>query len=439
VANPVSRFFQKSFLERSQRVIGLAGIGFILGGSLFALLLTGGVFARTYRVTAMFSDAAGIQPGDKVTVAGLAAGTVKGLTIEHGQVAIHLAVNKGVKLPADSDASIVVETLLGRRAVSLSAGESDKELDDGAVIPVDRTTTPVDITQLNDISVRLMNASDAGALNSFLDEVAKVTSDKKVQVRQIATGLSQVLQAVESRKQQLSRLITSLRSLFTTLGERDKTILGLIDHLNPVFANLAARQQDIKTLLEATDSASHETADLVIRNRKTLDATLNSLHGVLGILDRHQLDLAATISYLEQSVQGYQSVGYSQGTENHWANIFVQSLGPAGVDALLGKCGAIDKLIDGLLGTDCSTSVNPTLPTGGGIGLPPLPTTQPPLPPLPGGGSLPLPAPLPSVGLPLPLPLPSPSLGLPLPNSIQTALPNTLGDLVDGALWGWRV
>jgi phospholipid/cholesterol/gamma-HCH transport system substrate-binding protein len=433
VANPVANFFRKSFLERSQRVIGLAGIGFILGGSLFALLLTGGVFARTYRVTAMFSDAAGIQPGDKVTVAGLTAGTVKGLRIEHGHVAVDMAVNKGVTLPADSDASIVIETLLGRRAVSLSAGESQKELADGAVIPVDRTTTPVDITQLNDISVRLMNASDAGALNNFLAEVAKVTSNKKVQVRQIATGLSSVLEAVDSRRQQLGRLITSLRTLFTTLGERDKTILGLIDHLNPVFANLAARQQDIKTLLEATDSASHETADLVIRNRKTLDATLISLHGVLGILDRHQLDLAATISYLEQSVEGYQSVGYSQGTPNQWANIFVQSLGPAGVDVLLGKCGAIDQLIDDLLGTDCSTSSNPTLPgSSSGLGLPQLPTTQPPLPPLPGGGSLP--NPLPSTGLPLPLP--SPSLGLPA--SIQIGLPNTLGDLVNGALWGWR-
>jgi phospholipid/cholesterol/gamma-HCH transport system substrate-binding protein len=341
-----------------------------------------------------------------------------------------------VKLSRDSSANIVVETLLGKRAVNLVAGHSKQMLESGDTIPASRTTTPVDITQLNDISVRLMNASDAGALNSFLDEVAKVTSDKKVQVRQIATGLSQVLEAVESRKQQLGRLITSLRSLFTTLGERDKTILGLIDHLNPVFANLAARQEDIKTLLEATDSASHETADLVIRNRKTLDSTLNSLHGVLQILDRHQLDLAASISYLEQSVQGYQSVGYSQGTENHWANIFVQSLGPIGVDVLLGKCGAIDQLIDSVLGTDCSTSSNPTLPTGGGLGLPPLPTTQPPLPPLPGGGSLPLPNPLPSVGLPLPLP--SPSLGLPLPASVETALPNTIGDLLDSALWGWH-
>ncbi|TMK84485.1 MAG: MCE family protein, partial [Actinobacteria bacterium] len=120
----------------------------MLAGSLFALLLTGGVFARTYRVTAVFTDAGGIVPGDKVTVAGLPAGTVKALHIQNGTVAIDLAVNRGVKLPADSRADVVVQTLLGRRAVSLVAGQSDQLLGNDSVIPVGRTTTPVDITEL---------------------------------------------------------------------------------------------------------------------------------------------------------------------------------------------------------------------------------------------------------------------------------------------------
>ena len=438
MARPFRHSFEKSFLEQNQRVIGSIGLGLLLFGTAFALLLTGGVFARTYRVSAVFSDAAGIRPGDKVTVAGLTAGTVKSLRIENGRVVMDLAVNKSVKLPEDSRAEIVIQTLLGKRAVNLVAGDGTGELHADSLISLDRTQTPVDITQLNDISVRLMDRSDAGALNQLMAEISKVTQGKKDQVGQIVTGLADVAQAVDSRRVQLKDLVRSLRILSTTLGERDQTIVSLIDHLDPVLANLAARHDDIQTLLVATDSASHATASLVRRNRKVLDNTLASLHQVFQVLDQHQLDLAAAVSYLEDSVQGYQSVGYSQGTPNQWANIFVQSLGPAGVDVLLGKCGAIDQLIDDLLGTDCSTSSNPTLPApSSGLGLPQLPTTQPPLPPLPlpGGGSLPpLPNPLPSVGLPLPLP--SPSLGLPA--SIETALPNTLGDLLDGALWGWR-
>jgi phospholipid/cholesterol/gamma-HCH transport system substrate-binding protein len=442
VASSLRHSMEKSFLERNQRVIGGIGLGLLLGGTAFALLLTGGVFARTYRVSAVFTDAAGIRPGDKVTVAGLTAGSVKGQRIEHGRVVMDLAVSKSVKLPADSGANIVIQTLLGKRAVNLVAGQGSGELHDGSVIPVDRTQTPIDITQLNDISVRLMNRSDAGALNELMAEVTKVTEGKKHQVSQIVTGLADVAQAVDSRRSQLKDLVKSLRILSTTLGERDQTIVSLIDHLDPVLANLAARQKDIQTLLVATDSASHATADLVRRNRTVLDRTLASLHQTLQVIDQHQLDLAAAVSYMEDSVQGYQSVGYSGsncghvdsrsckgGTPNEWANIFVKSLGPAGVDVLLGKCGAVDRLIDQVLNLDCRKSSSPLLPGGGGGGGPLPGPSLPPLPSLPPPPSLPGP------------PLPTPSLPLPghfsLSQADGFAMPNNLGDLLNFILAGW--
>ena len=355
----------RSFLERNQRAIGLTGLILLLAASAFALLLSGGVFAHTYRVDAAFTDAAGIVPGDQVTVAGLKAGTVKGLQVEGDHVVMQLGVNRGVTLPADSRAEVVVQTLLGRETVQLVAGGASSNLHDGSVIPLTRTTTPVNINQLNDISVNLLEHSNADALNTFLQEVTSITQGKATQVKQLISGLGQVVEAVDARRTQLAGLIDALRSLSTTLGERDRTIVSLIDNLTPVLTDLAARQQDIQTLLVATDSASHATADLVARNRKVLDQTLGALHSDLQVIDQHQVDLAETVSYLNQSVQGYSSVGYSSGVPNQWANIFVQSLGPAGVDALLGPCGAVDQLIDTILGLNCN---NETVPGGGGFG-----------------------------------------------------------------------
>ena len=126
---------RKSFLERNQRVIGLIAIALLVGGSAMALLLTGGVFASRYKVTAYFTDAAGIQPGDDVTVAGLKAGTVKGLHIQDGRVAMDLVIDRGITLPADSSADVVIQTLLGKETVSLVAGHNQTPLRDGSVIP----------------------------------------------------------------------------------------------------------------------------------------------------------------------------------------------------------------------------------------------------------------------------------------------------------------
>jgi phospholipid/cholesterol/gamma-HCH transport system substrate-binding protein len=376
-----------SILERNQKIIGGVALALIVAGTAFALLLQGGAFTATYRVTAFFTDAAGIVEGDPVTVAGLPAGTVKDIRVERGMVAMDLGVEEGVELASDSSAEIVIETLLGRRSVALLAGEGEGRLEDGDVIPVDRTTTPIDITELGDIQVELLEASDADAFEGFLKDVAEITEGQTEEVDALVRGLNQVLEAVDARRLQLGRLIESLRILSTTLGQRDDTIVGLIDDLNVVLGNLEDHQQELETLLESTASASLETADLVRRNRAVLDSTLRNLHKDLEALGRHQLDLASGIANLENAVQGYSSVGYSQGKPNHWANIFVQSLGPVS-GAVLGECGVIDKLVDEYFGTNCAAKTTgggpPVMAPGSGE---PAAPTEPGLPGLPTPGA----------------------------------------------------
>jgi phospholipid/cholesterol/gamma-HCH transport system substrate-binding protein len=462
---------EKSFLERNQRVIGAIALVIIVVGTAVSLLLTGGVFARTYKVTALFRDAAGILPDDKVRVAGLEAGRVKGVRIQGGIVAVDLGVNRGVELTKDTRAEVVVETLLGKRSVNLisdfapralaqNVGEQEL-MQDGDIIPLNRTTTPIDIVELNDISVRLAEESDPVALNEFLEDVGQITAGKRRQVRQVVTGLRDVLKAVDSRKEQLARLISSLRVLFTTLGERRENLVSFIDSFRNVFNRLALRQQELATLLQATDAASHETANLVARNRPVLDSTLNNLRVVMEVIGRHQLDLAAIVSYLEDAVQGYQSVGHTGGncgeidsfncnfgSQNDWANIFVESLGPVGVGALLGKCGLVDQLFDRAVGVaagdpgGCQSSPEPppislSGPSiSGGGPLPPLqPQNVPNLPNLPNVPGLP--------NVPTGPSLPAGG-GVNLPASTSdlqvnpfAPMPNHVGDIIISALYGW--
>jgi phospholipid/cholesterol/gamma-HCH transport system substrate-binding protein len=403
-----------SILERNQRVIGTVALLLILIGTVLGLLLQGGLLTPTYRVTAFFTDAAGIVEGDNVTVAGLPAGTVKDIRIERGRVAMELGIEKDVVLSRDSSAEIVIETLLGRRSVAVLPGEGEAPLEDGDVIPVVRTTTPVDITELSDIQVELLEASDADAFEGFLTDIAEITEGKAAEVEALVTGLNRVLEAVDARRLQLARLIESLRTIATTLGQRDDNIVRIIDNLNVVLGNLEERQQELETLLESTASASVETADLVRRNRAVLDSTLHNLTTDLEVLGRHQLDLASGIAYLENSVQGYSSVGYSQGHPNHWANIFVRSLGPAST-GVFGECGLMDKLVDEYF-DDGNCNTNPR-----GTGGPAMaPGTEPGEGP-PGPGGLPE---VPGADVPG-LPVDEPTGG--------SGLPCTVTDVIDTA------
>jgi phospholipid/cholesterol/gamma-HCH transport system substrate-binding protein len=348
----LGRFLRKSFLERNQIAIGVIGITVIAVASALALLLSGGVFEKTYAVEAVFKDAAGLRAGDEVTVAGLEAGRIGGVSIENGMVVMDLDIRDEVVMPVDSRAEIVVETLLGRKSVDLVAGDSPEPLADGDVIPVERTITPIEITELNDISVRLMEESDAQALEDLMAQVTNITKGKEREIKAVIDGLADVTTVLSDKKEQLKGVLSSLDTLSHTFAEEDDTIVSLIDRYNDVLGNLARRRGDLEALLVNTDSASHEVAFLVDRNRPVLDRTLDSLHASLRVVDEHQLDLAGTIAYLEESVQGYASVGYSQGVPNRWFNIFVQSLGPLGVDSLVGPCGLVDQALDEFLGPD---------------------------------------------------------------------------------------
>jgi phospholipid/cholesterol/gamma-HCH transport system substrate-binding protein len=324
----------------------------VLAGTAFALLLTGGVFRQTYVVTADFADAAGLKAGDDVTVAGLDAGTVGSISVGEGVVRAELKIDDGIELSKDSKAEIVVETLLGKKSVRMITGPSDEALADGDQIPLARTETPVELLEIGNTSRPLLERSDAAALEGLMTDLTRITTGKRTEITALITGLADVTEAVDERSVELARLLDSFDTLGGTFADKKDTLVSLIDNLNIVLTNLEAHSTELERLLRATDSASHETAALVSRNRPELDSALGNLRVTLNVLDDHQLDLAALISYLEESVQGYSSVGYSQGTKNRWANIFVQSLGPLGVDAALGPCGALDQALDDLLGPD---------------------------------------------------------------------------------------
>jgi phospholipid/cholesterol/gamma-HCH transport system substrate-binding protein len=418
---PLRGTLRKSFLERNQIVIGAVGTVLLLGAAAAALLLSGGAFADTYSVVARFTDAAGIRPGDDVTVAGLDAGSVGAVSIDNAQVEIELDVNAGVEMPEDSRAEIVIETLLGRKSVALIAGEAKRALSDGDVIPAERTSTPIEVADLSDASVALLEGSDARALEQLMEEVTLVTSGKEQEIGTLIDGLADVSAALETRRAELSRLLESMSTLATTFGTNDDTIVSLIDRYNEVLGNLANRRDDLRVLFEATDEASHEVAALVDRNRPALDSTLRSLHQTLDVVNDHQLDLAASISYLETAVEGYSSIGYSQGIPNRWGNIFVQSLGPVGVDALAGRCGLLDQALDELLGPDprpCEDRSDFGEEAGGGPA--PLPIGFGGESPSSGKGAAPKEAAEPEDPV----------------DGIAEALPGDLGDIIDGVLGG---
>ena len=132
-------------LEGSNRIRnGLAGIVIVL-----LVIGVGQSFASVPMLFATptyygeFKDSAGINPGDKVRIAGMDVGLVRSLKIDGDKVEVGFGLG-GHQIGTDSHLGIRTETILGKRVLEVEPRGSKILRPDG-VLPVGQTTTPYQI------------------------------------------------------------------------------------------------------------------------------------------------------------------------------------------------------------------------------------------------------------------------------------------------------
>ena len=99
-------------------IIAIAVVAVLIGALLSAKLLDIGY--RSY--TAQFQQAAALQSGNPITVAGIQVGEVGGMKLAGDHVEVRLKVRNNVALGEDTRAVIEITTVLGSRYLALPAG-----------------------------------------------------------------------------------------------------------------------------------------------------------------------------------------------------------------------------------------------------------------------------------------------------------------------------
>jgi phospholipid/cholesterol/gamma-HCH transport system substrate-binding protein len=354
----------KSITELNPKRVGLVAVTVILIAVVGILFLNRSVFASGYDVTARFPNAAGISKGTDVMVAGVNVGTVTGVKLHGNSVDATLSVSHSVVLPHDTTAAIEVETLLGVVDVTLQpvSGWSDP-LKNGTLIT--KTTVPTEFYQLQNNAHALLSKTNAKALNNLIESLATITKGKQTQVAQIISGLGKLTQTVSQRSTQVSSLIDSANTLSSTLAGRDQELLSIVNNLNTVSTGLATHSADLSNLITSVDAMASQTNSLVTSDSPALNSLLENLHSVLGVVGQHQEDLAEGVSYLGSALKGFASIAYSGDQQVSWANIYVNATSLTQTFGVIGPCGALDDVLNELLGPDPASCDDQTGPLPG--------------------------------------------------------------------------
>lgn len=353
-------------LERNQVVIGLVVAVLISVGAVVAILATSGGFLPGKRVSAYFEDAAGLRAQDFVFVAGVRKGQVDRVTVEGGVVRVDFKLDADV--PADSGATIILQNALGKRGIRILPGTSAQLLEQGDVIPVERTSTPVDFPELGDDTVDLLGTTDVDALNAVAGAVADITDGARRQVADLLDGVERLSALISERRDELAQVLERTEVIVDAAAAKDREIVRIIDAFGSTLDRLAVRRADIQRLLRETATSTAIAADLVSEERTKIDRVLADLHQDLQVVDANQVDLAHLLAYAGVGVEGFASIGYQGGAAKQdnpaWGNVFTTGLGQVGVDALLGCGGALDEVLSEILGPDPQCDGTAEQPSG---------------------------------------------------------------------------
>lgn len=135
------------------------------------------LFKKTFRISAVFKDVSGLQPGNNVRFSGLDVGIVKDVyQVTDTSVRVDMQVEEGTRkfIKANSIASIGTDGLMGNKIVIIAPGTGN-----GPVIQNDETIRAAVPINFDDVLSKLKTTGD---------NAASITDDLAVIIKNIRNG-----------------------------------------------------------------------------------------------------------------------------------------------------------------------------------------------------------------------------------------------------------
>lgn len=251
------------------------------------------------KMSAYFTSAVGIYAGSDVRVLGVKVGTIGAVTPEGDKVKVDFAVDDGVQVPADAGAVIITPTVVADRYVQLTpVYTGGGTLSEGAIIPLDKTATPVELDQLagsvNQLATALGpdGANKNGALTDVLNTTAANVDGNGQALGDTISALSKATDTLANNRGDLFATVTNLQTFVSTLSANDTQVQGFITQLTTFSNFLAGERSDLGAALQQLSVALGDVAGFVRDNRESLSSNVAGLARVTQVVANQRQALA---------------------------------------------------------------------------------------------------------------------------------------------------
>ncbi|MGC3002439.1 MCE family protein [Streptomyces sp. G35A] len=244
--------------------------------------------------SADFSEAAGLDEGDEVRIAGVKVGKVTGVALDGPKVKVTFEV-EDAWLGDRTTAAIAIRTVLGDKYLALDPLGAGRQ-DPGDRIRLSRTTSPYDVTQAFQDLSGTVDALDTRRLAESFETLSDTFENSPPHVRKAAGGLSALSKSLSKRDAKLAELLGGSARFTRTLQNKQSSFETLLEDGGSLLGELRDRRDAIRALLKGSRELGTELGGLVDDNDKQLGPTLKALGRVTGVLEKNNTQLGRTLA-----------------------------------------------------------------------------------------------------------------------------------------------
>jgi phospholipid/cholesterol/gamma-HCH transport system substrate-binding protein len=247
--------------------------------SVYNLPLPGGPSAGEdpMEVTVQFADVLDLVPQSTVKVNDVSVGQVTDIALDGYAAEVTVEIRRGLDLPDNAVAKIRQTSLLGEKFVSLEPPASDvssQPLQDGDVIPLDRTGRNPEVEEVLGALSLLLNGGGVAQLQTITKELNNALEGREGAAKSVLRQISSFMGQLDDNKRDIVRAIENLNRLAISIRKEQPTIDAALEELPSALDSIDRQRDDLVKMLRALNDLS-DVGTRVIRASKT--ATIDSL------------------------------------------------------------------------------------------------------------------------------------------------------------------
>ncbi|MEV5231745.1 MlaD family protein [Streptomyces pseudogriseolus] len=243
---------------------------------------------RSYK--ALFTDVTGLRDGDSVRISGVTVGEVTDVRVVQQRLAeVTFTVREDRRLPRSTTAAVKYLNMVGQRYVALGRGSGDVggTLEEGATVPLDRTTPALDLTLLFNGFKPLFEGLSPKDVNELAGSIVQVLQGEGATVDSLIRRIGSLSTTVAAKDKVIGAVVENLTTVLDTLNDREDSFDDLVVTLRDLVSGFDKDREPLGRAVVAMGDLTTVTAGLLDDGRAPLKRDIRELGRLSQNLGEH--------------------------------------------------------------------------------------------------------------------------------------------------------